>query len=383
MTDPLPSLLTESEKALARRAREAVPSIDEAEPPPGDERAEEAHARRALKAVAEAGLTENFMPPLSVRKICVIREELAYASGLADVMFVMQGLGSAALALAGTEALKSRYLPEVTKGKTIAAFALTEPEAGSDIAAISTLAVKDGDDYVIDGVKTYISNAGLAGLYTLFARTGPEASGRGGLTAFAVDASAPGLRIRQRLTLSAPHPIGTVELSGCRVPATCIIGEEGAGFDLALAVLERFRPTVGAAAIGFARRAMDESVRRARERRQFGRPLAEFQATRFKLADMAARLEASRLLVLQAASLLDAKIADRRATRRASAMAKLFATETAQSIVDEAVQIHGGLGVTRGHIVERLYREVRALRIYEGTSEIQRAIIAGTLLRET
>jgi acyl-CoA dehydrogenase len=294
-------------------------------------------------------------------------------------MFAMQGLGSCAIALAGSGEAKARYLPGIARGGIIAAFALTEPEAGSDVAAIATRATRDGGHYVLDGEKTFITNAGLADCYTLFARTGDAASGRRGLTAFAIEAGSPGLRLKERLGVSAPHPIGSLELCGCRVSADNRLGAEGEGHDLALRVLDRFRPTVGAAAAGLAGRALEESIARARSRRQFGSALAAFQAIRFKLADMALWLDASRLMVMRAATLLD----EGRGSRRASAMAKLYATEAAQRIVDEAVQIHGGLGVTRGQTVERLYREVRALRVYEGTSEIQRTIIAHSLLKET
>ncbi len=394
MSDPAASgLLSAAEAGLARRALEAARRCEEAEPPPGDHEAEDAAARGALRAVSEAGLTQRLVPPefrpgndeepVRARDICVIREEIAYVSGLADVMFVMQGLGSAAITLFGSGSIRKRYLPGVGAGSLIAGFALTEPEAGSDIASMATRAVREGGDYRITGVKTYISNAGLAGLYTLFARTGPEGSGKEGLSAFAVEADSPGLEVTRRLTVSVPHPIGTIELSGCRVPAGNRLGEEGEGYGMALKVLERFRPTVGAAACGFARRALDESLARARDRSQFGRPLSDHQAIRFKLADMAMSLDAARLLVMRAATLLDASPAGAEdpASRRASAMAKLFATEAAWRIVDEAVQIHGGLGVTRGQVVERLHREVRALRIYEGTSEIQRLVIAASLLK--
>jgi len=379
-------LLTDPERALAETARMAAARALEAagpEPAPGDTAAEDSAARSVLSALAGAGLLTQVAPPdgslPSVRAVCAIREELARASGLADVMFVMQGLGACALSLAGGAECRSRYLPGVARGDMIAAFALTEPSAGSDVAALATRAVRDADHYVLDGAKTFISNAGLAGFYTVFARTGEPGSGRHGLTAFVVSAGTPGLRVVERLTVSAPHPIGTLELSGCRVPAADRLGEEGSGHALALKVLDRFRPTVGAAAAGFARRALEESLERARSRRQFGRTLAEFQAIRFKLADMATWLSAARLLVMRAATLVD----EGRDARRASAMAKLYATEAAQRIVDEAVQIHGGLGVTRGQVVERLYREVRALRIYEGTSEIQRSIIAHSLLKES
>ncbi|MGH9867996.1 MAG: acyl-CoA dehydrogenase family protein, partial [Candidatus Polarisedimenticolia bacterium] len=347
--------------------------------------AEDAAARDALARLAASDLLRYAAPvegPASVRAVCAIRRELAWGSGLADAMFVMQGLGSAAIALEGSAAQRARWLPGVAAGFTIAAFALTEPEAGSDVGGISTRAVRHKDGWVLDGEKCYISNAGLAGLYTVFARTADAGTGPGtrGITAFAVDATWPGIQV-SRLTVTAPHPIGRVSFSDCRVPDEARLGDEGSGYGLALRVLDRFRPTVGAAAAGFARRAFDESVRHAKGRRQFGKALADFQAIRFKLADMATALHASELLVWRAATMAD-QAAGGPAARRAAAMAKLHATESAQRIVDEAVQIHGGLGVTRGHVVERLYREVRALRVYEGTSEIQRLIIARSLLKE-
>ncbi|HZI93023.1 MAG TPA: acyl-CoA dehydrogenase [Patescibacteria group bacterium] len=379
---------TGADELLAAWARDIAQLAAEAagsETRPGDTEAEDAAARRALGAVAE--LLPQVVPDatgrVSARNLCIIREELAYASGLSDTMFVMQGLGSSMIAAAGSGALQTRYLPAVARGEIVAAIALTEPDAGSDLAGIVTQAALAGDHYRIDGVKTFISNAGIADFYTLLARTGGKDSGRRGISAFVVDARTPGLRVKERLSLSAPHPIGTLELSDCVVPVDHRLGAEGDGYDLALRTLDRFRPTVGAAALGLARRALDESVGRARSRKQFGRRLAEFQAIRFKIADMAMWLEAGRLLVMRAASLIDDGPDDGKGSRRASAMAKLYATEAAQRIVDEAVQIHGGLGVTRGQVVERLYREVRALRIYEGTSEIQRSIIAHSLLKES
>lgn len=388
-----PSLLSGPEEGIARACRDLAPRLDAPEPPASDFAAEDAAARDALAALAGKGLLAHALPGpdgrLRVRSICVAREELARLSGLADAMFVMQGLGACLPALAGSAEVRARFLPGVARGEIVAAFAITEPDAGSDVGAIATRARREGDVYVLDGVKSYISNAGLAGLYTIFARTSAEPGRRGTISAFAVDGASPGLRVRERLPVCAPHPIGVIELSGCRVPASQRLGEEGAGHDLALGVLERFRPTVGAAAVGLARRALEESIGRARARRQFGRAIAEFQAIRFKLADMAVWLDAARLLVMRAASLLDdpasggpSRGVAPAAVRRASSMAKLYATEAAQRIVDEAVQIHGAPGVTRGHVVERLYREVRALRIYEGTSEIQRSIIARSILTE-
>jgi alkylation response protein AidB-like acyl-CoA dehydrogenase len=388
---PANTLLTQSERALTQEARAALDGVEHAEPAPGDHAAEDALSRALLARLAGAGLLEHLIPPehrsrpggtLSVRTVCVLREELARASGAADAAFVMQGLGSCALALAGSGPLKERWLRAVGRGEAIAAIAMTEPSAGSDLSAIATRARRDGGDYDHDGEKTYISNAGLADVYTDIARTSDDPRG---VSAFLVEATRPGLTVTSRLTISAPHPIGSLSFAGCRIPASQRLGEEGDGLPLALRVLERFRPTVGAAANGMALRALEESIARAKQRRQFGRAIAEFQAIQFKLADMAVRLEAARLMVLRAASLVDdSTTAVSDAVRgRASAMAKLFATEAAQETIDEAVQIHGALGVTRGSIVERLYREVRALRIYEGTSEIQRAVIARGILAES
>ena len=379
--DDMPGL----DSGLSERARSIAAGLDDDEPDTRDHSAVDRAARTALSHLSDSGLTAHAVPEpggrVSAVALCAIREELAAVSGLADAMFIMQGLGSCLITLAGSASMKARYLPEVARGAMIAAFALTEPDAGSDVSAIATRAVRDTEGYVLDGVKTYISNAGIADFYTVLARTGDGPARREGISAFLVEATTPGLTVTQRLSIIAPHPIGTLEFSGCRIPSTHLLGAEGQGFELALSVLDRFRPTVGAAANGFARRALAESLSRSKQRRQFGRPISDFQAIRFKLADMAVWLDASRLLVQQAAVLVDTG-AGATLTRRASAMAKLYATEAAQRIVDEAVQIHGALGVTHGHVVERLYREVRALRIYEGTSEIQRSIIARGLLAD-
>lgn len=314
---------------------------------------------------------------LDVRGLCLVRETLARADGLADFAFAVQGLGSAPIALFGTVALRQRYLPGVAAGKRLAAFALSEPDAGSDVAALSTTARLDGDGYVLDGTKTWISNAGLADQYVVFARTGKPEDGARGLSAFVVDADTPGLRVSERIRVSAPHPLGTLRFEGCRVPASQRLGQPGEGFKVAMATLDTFRATVGAAALGFARRALDEAVARARSRHAFGQPLAEHQLIQQKLASMALDVDASALLVYRAAWTKDC-VADR--VTRESAMAKLYATEAAQRVVDAAVQVFGGLGVVSGVPVERLYREVRALRIYEGTSEIQQLVIARQLL---
>jgi acyl-CoA dehydrogenase len=315
---------------------------------------------------------------LDVRALCLIRETLGRFSGLADFAFALQGLGSGPLSLFGSAAQRRTWLPRVAAGEAIPAFALSEAEAGSDVAAMSTSARRDGDSWVLDGEKTWISNAGLADFYVVFCRL-PE-MGEKGFGAFLVEADNPGLRVSARIDVLAPHPLGTITFQDCRVSADALIGEPGKGLKVALATLDVFRSTVGAAALGFARRALDEALAWTRTRRAFGKKLADFQLTQSALADMALEVDASALLVYRAAWTRDAG-ADRnvRVTREA-AMAKLFATEAAQRVIDRAVQLLGGRGVVAGAPVERLYREVRALRIYEGTSEIQRLVIAGQLL---
>ncbi len=316
--------------------------------------------------------------PLDARAVALIREALAYQSGIADFCFVMQGLGSGSITLYGSEELKARYLPGVASGERIAAFALSEPEAGSDVAAMACAARRDGDHYVLDGTKTWISNAGLADQYVVFARTG-EAPGSRGITGFVVDADAKGLAVSERIPVIAPHPLGTLRFENCRVPVANLLGAPGEGFKVAMATLDVFRPSVGAAALGFARRAMDEAVGRARARHAFGKPLAEFQLIQEKIADMALAVDAASLLVYRAAWTRDT--IGGRVTREA-AMAKLHATEAAQAVIDQAVQVFGAQGVVAGATVERLYREIRALRIYEGTTEIQKLIIAGQVMTE-
>ena len=314
------------------------------------------------------------LPALDVRSLCLVRETLARWSGLADFAFAMQGLGSGPISLFGSEALKQRYLPKVAAGEAIAAFAISEPDAGSDIQAMRTSAKRDGDGFVLDGVKTWISNAGIADVYTVFARF-PEAGERA-FIALVVDKDAPGLEVTDRIDVIAPHPLGTLSFEGCRVSAGQVVGEPGHGLKVALGTLDVFRSTVGAAALGFARRALDEALEWTSRRVVFGKPLAEHQLTQARLADMALEVDASALLVYRAAWTKDGGA---RVTREA-AMAKLYATEAAQRVVDAAVQLFGGRGVTVGETVERLYREVRALRIYEGTSEVQRLVIASQLL---
>ena len=314
---------------------------------------------------------------LDVRALCIARETLAYASGLADFAFAMQGLGSGPISLFGSEALRKRYLPYVCAGEHIAAFALSEPDAGSDVTAMRTTARRDGGGWVLDGLKTWISNAGIADHYVVFCRMPEE--GERAFGAFVVDAGTPGLAVTERIQLIAPHPLGTITLDGCRVPGDHLVGAPGKGLRVALGTLDVFRSTVGAAALGFARRALAEAVTHARRRSAFGKPLADFQLTQAKIADMAVAIDASALLIYRAAWTRDQGA--ERVTREA-AMAKLYATESAQRVIDDAVQLFGGRGVVHGEPVERLYREIRALRIYEGTSEIQKLVIAGEVLKE-
>ncbi len=372
----------EAHRALARQAAAwADAEVPEAEP---GEDGLDAACRDLVAALGAAGWLRYVVPAshggvhptLDVRSLCLLRETLAGRSGLADFAFAMQGLGSAPIGLYGSDALKDRYLPPVAEGRRIAAFALSEPDAGSDVAAMATTAERRGDAYVLNGVKTWISNAGLADHYVVFARTG-GAPGAKGLGAFVVDRDAPGLEVAARIPLIAPHPLGRLELRDCRVPAENMLGAPGDGFAIAMGTLDVFRSSVGAAALGFARRALDEATARARTRRTFGRAIAEHQMIRAKIADMAVRVDAAALLVYRAAWTRDSR--GGRVTREAS-MAKLYATEAAQAVIDEAVQIFGGEGVVAGAPVERLYREIRALRIYEGTSEIQRLVIAAKTL---
>jgi acyl-CoA dehydrogenase len=311
------------------------------------------------------------------RSLCLIRETLARHAGLADFAFAMQGLGSGAISLHGSDALKRHYLPRVATGEWIAAFALSEPDAGSDVAAMTTSARLEGDHYVLDGTKTWISNGGIASFYIVVARTG-EAAGAKGLSAFVVDATTFGLEIAERIDVTAPHPLATLRFQDCRVQIQQRIGAAGAGFKIAMETLDVFRASVAAAALGFARRALDEALAHARGRRMFGQALADFQLTQAAIADMATTIDSAALLTYRAAWLRDVK--GLRTTREA-AMAKLAATEGAQQVIDRAVQIFGGLGVRSGHIVEQLYREIRPLRIYEGASEVQKLIIARETLR--
>jgi acyl-CoA dehydrogenase len=306
-----------------------------------------------------------------------MREALAEASPLADAVFALQALGTTPIVLAGSEAQKRRWLGPIAEGKVMTAFAMTEPAAGSDVAAIATTAHRDGPGYVLDGAKTLISNAGIADLYAVFAST-DRAKGAKGISCFLVPADAPGLRFAGPQVLSAPHPLGEIAFEGCRVPAESLLGAEGRGYGIGLAALDRLRPTVAAAACGMAARALGEALAHVKQRRQFGKPLAEYQLVQQKLARTATDLAAARLLTYRAAYEKDQ--GQERITSEA-AMAKSFATEMAQRAVDDAVQLIGGRGVLADHPVDRLYRAVRALRIYEGTTEIQQLIIAGELLK--
>jgi acyl-CoA dehydrogenase len=347
----------------------------------------DAACRARVKALGEAGFLKAVVPAehgglhrsLDVRTLCLAREILAFRDGLSDFAFAMQGLGTASITLFGSPALKTRYLPPVRDGRAIAAFALSEPEAGSDVAALATTAKADGASHLrIDGSKAWISNGGIADHYVVFARTG-EAAGAKGLSAFLVDADAPGLSVAERVEVIAPHPLATLRFEGVRVPLANRLGGPGDGFKVAMATLDVFRSTVGAAALGFARRALHETVERAASRKLFGAPLAELQLTQAAIADSASEVDASALLVYRAAWTKDQGAA--RVSREA-AIAKMFATEAAQRVIDRAVQLHGGFGVTKGVKVEELYREIRALRIYEGATEVQKVVIARELLKQ-
>ncbi|WP_028100390.1 acyl-CoA dehydrogenase family protein [Pseudoduganella violaceinigra] len=346
----------------------------------------DAQCRALVRALGEAGWLRHAVggtayggaqDAIDTRAICLIRETLARHNGLADFAFAMQGLGSGAVSLFGSEANKQAYLARVAKGEAIAAFALSEPQAGSDVAAMQCAAVRDGDAYILDGEKTWISNGGIADFYVVFARTGEQPGARG-ISAFIVDQDAPGFEIAERINVIAPHPLARLKFSGCRIPAGQRLGEAGQGFKVAMATLDVFRTSVAAASLGFARRALDEALAHAQGRKMFGQTLADFQLTQAKLAQMATGVDASALLTYRAAWQRDQ---GRKVTREA-AMAKMTATETAQQVIDAAVQMFGGMGVVSEHPVERLYREIRALRIYEGATEVQQLIIARELLRE-
>ncbi|MCC7166052.1 MAG: acyl-CoA dehydrogenase family protein [Rhodospirillales bacterium] len=337
--------------------------------------------RNLAQALGKAGFLAHCVAGpkgevMDARSIAIGREILARHAGLADFVFAMQGLGTGPVSLFGSPAQQAHWLPKVTKGECLSAFALSEKEAGSDVASLATTAVRDGDHWVLNGGKTWISNAGVAGLYVVFARTG-EAPGAKGLSAFIVEPTDPGFSVSEFIDVIAPHPLGSLLFKNCRIPADRLVGQTGQGFKIAMATLDIFRTTVGAAALGFARRALDEAVERANRRKLFGHTLGEFQITQDRLADSAVEIDASALLVYRSAWTKD--VLKQRVTRESS-MAKLFATEAAQRVIDRAVQGWGGLGVVKGVPVERLYREIRALRIYEGASEVQKLIIAGRVL---
>lgn len=377
------AFLTQEHLALREKLRRLAQ--EEIGPRAEEEADVEGQAHTLLGLMAREGILSLVVPQayggaypqVQAISLCLAREELARVSSLADTMFAMQGLGSYPITLAGSEEQRGRYLPPIPKGEKIAAFALTEPGSGSDVLGMeSTARFRDGA-YYLNGVKSFISNAGIADLYVVFVKTDPAKGGKG-ISAFVLEEGVVGFSLVRRMRLIAPHPIGEVAFHDCRLDKGHLLSAEGDGLRIALQTLELFRISVGAAAVGMAQRALEEALRYAQERVQFGKPLAEFQALRFKLAEMATELEAGRLLVHSAAWKWDQGVA--RVTLEAS-MAKLYATEMAQRVVDQALQIHGARGVLQGSVVERLYREVRALRIYEGTSEIQQMTIANQLLK--
>ena len=352
---------------------------------PHDHSDVDAECKQLVAMLGKAGFLCNAVPAefggntekLDVRRLCITRETLARYSGLADFAFAMQGLGSGSMSMFASNEIREHYLPRVASGEYIAAFALSEPNAGSDVAAMSTTARLEGDEYVLNGCKTWISNGGIADFYTVFARTSDEGGSRG-ISCFIVDADTPGFSVAERIHVIAPHPLGRLEFKDCRVPKSRLVGVEGKGFGIAMATLDVFRSTVGAASLGFARRALDEATSYSKQREMFGGHLADLQMTQSDLGEMALAIDTSALLIYRAAWKKDSGA--ERITREA-AMAKLHATESAQKVIDKALQLHGGLGVTSGHILESLYREIRALRIYEGASEVQKVIIGGLQLQ--
>ena len=344
----------------------------------------DASCRKLVRAMGKAGLLEAAVAlpggdasGIDSRSACLARETLAWRDGLADFAFAMQGLGSGAVAIAGSPELRAAVLPKTRSGEWLSAFALSERDAGSDVAAMACSERLDGEHYVIDGEKTWISNGGIADVYTLFARTG-EAPGARGLSAFVVFPDDPGFSIAERIDVIAPHPLATLRFDHCRVPIARRLGAPGAGFKIAMQTLDIFRASVAAAALGMARRALDESLDHARNRRMFGGALADLQLTQAALGEMATEIDAAALLTYRAAWRRDVQ---KLPTTREAAMAKMTATESAQRVIDRAVQMFGGRGVRRGEIVESLYREIRALRIYEGATEVQKLIVARELLK--
>jgi len=375
-TAPVRAFLDDSHIALAERAAEFATRLIAPLREPADDAAARHQARDFLSKLGAAGWFQSIAEQ-DWRACCLVREALAAASPLADAVFALQALGTVPILLSSNDAMRKRWINPAIKGQAMASFAMTEPDAGSDVASLGTTAQPDGDGYVLSGTKTFISNAGIADFYTVFASTDPTKRDKG-IACFVVPADTPGLRFVRPLLLSSPHPLGEIAFEQARIPGSCRLDAEGEGFKLGLATLDRVRATVGAAACGMATRALEEALADARSRRQFGKPLAEFQLIQEKLARMAIDLTAARLLVYRAAWEKDRGA--QRVTLEA-AMAKAFATEAAQRIVDDAVQILGGRGVLADHPVDRLYRSVRALRIYEGTTEIQHLIIAGQLVK--
>jgi alkylation response protein AidB-like acyl-CoA dehydrogenase len=381
----------EDHRRLAAEAEDwaAAQLVDAAHP--ADRAAVDARCRELVGALGKAGLLKHCVraadggaaAEFDARSICILREALAYHDGLADFAFAMQGLGSAPISLAGSPEMRSLWLPRVAAGTSIAAFALSEPGAGSDVAALETSARLDGPQYVLNGAKTWISNGGIADFYVVFARTAPGSRrpdgsvSAEGISAFLVKPGDSGFTISERIDAMAPHPLARLAFEDCRIPAARLIGAEGEGFKIAMRTLDVFRTSVAAAACGFARRALDEALGQARSRGMFGRRLADFQLTQASLAEMATALDSALLLTFRAAWLRDTG----RAFTAAAAMAKLAATEGAQVVIDRALQMFGGRGVVHGEAVERLYREIRALRIYEGASEVQKLIVARELLK--
>jgi acyl-CoA dehydrogenase len=338
--------------------------------------------RALVKALGDAGLLgiatgDAGRGAIDSRSVCLARETLAWHDGLADFVFAMQGLGTGAIGLSGSEELKTAVLPKVTSGDWVSAFALSEKEAGSDVAAMACAARADGDSYVLDGEKTWISNGGIADVYTVFARTG-EAPGTRGISAFVVFADDPGFSITERIEVIAPHPLATIRFDNCRIPASRRLGAPGEGFKIAMRTLDIFRASVAAAALGFARRALDEGLAHAKTRKMFGATLGDLQLTQAALGDMATGIDAAALLTYRAAWRRDVQ---QLSTTKEAAMAKMTATETAQAVIDRAVQLFGGRGVKTGEITEKLYREIRALRIYEGATEVQKLIVARELMK--
>ena len=379
----------ESHRELASRLTAWAASHFAGTVPPEDRESVDNACRQLVRDLGQAGWTRYCAPvdrgsaEFDVRALALIRETLARHDALADFAFAMQGLGSGAISLAGSPELQARYLPRVVSGDAIAAFALSEPDAGSDVAALGCRANRTPDGYRLEGTKTWISNGGIADFYCVFARTsGPQVRPDGttssdGITAFVIDAASPGLAISRRIDTVSPHPLATLTLHDCAVPLAQRLGAEGEGFKIAMRTLDVFRTSVAGAAVGFAQRALDEALAHSTARGMFGRTLGDFQLTQAALADMATAIDAARLLTYRAAWLRDS---GERATREV-AMAKMTATEAAQQVIDRAVQLFGGRGVTRGEAVERLYRDIRALRIYEGATEVQKLIIGRDLIR--